>query len=97
MSNLPQKQTLEQLSTKWASQLNPVLANLLVNGQLLDNVTLFSGTTVVNHKLGRQIQGWFLVSPLGAATVYEAAQQPNPTLTLTLVSNAAIQTGLWVF
>lgn len=57
MANLPQNQTLAQLQSKWPAQINPVLANLLVNGQLLSDIALIDGTTVVNHKLGRQIQG----------------------------------------
>jgi hypothetical protein len=97
MAKLPQNQTLAQLQSKWPSQLNPVLANLLINGQLLTDQALINGTTVVNHMMGRQLNGWFLVAPQGAATVYQAAQQPNPTLTLTLVSDAAITTGIWVF
>lgn len=96
-SNLPKKQTLEQLQSKWPAILNPVIANLLVNGQLLTNQSLVNGTTVINHKLGRIPQGWFLVAPQAAATVFQATQQPNPTLTLTLISNAAVVTGIWVF
>lgn len=94
---LPQQLALPQMQTTWAQQLNPIIANALVNGQLLPSIVLNNGTTVISHKLGRQPQGWFLVSPLGAATVYQAAQQPNPTLTLTLVSDAAITTSVWVF
>src|ERR1700689_5475665 len=97
MSTLPQQLTFPQLQTTWASQLNPVLANLLINGQLLPSIALNNGTTAINHKLGRQPQGWFLIAPQGAATVYQAAQQTNPTLTLTFVSDAAITTGFWVF
>lgn len=95
--SLPQQLPLPLMSTKWAAQLDPLLANLLVQGQLLKGISLANGTTVVNHLLGRQPQGWFLVSPQGAATVYQASSQPNPTLTLTLISNAAITTALWVF
>lgn len=95
--SLPQKQPLSLMQTSWATQLDPVIANLLVQGQLLTGQTLINGTTVINHKLGRQPQGWFLVSPQASATVYQAASQPNPTLTLTLVSSAALTTSLWVF
>lgn len=94
---LPQKQPWPLAQTTWAQQIDPVLANLLVNGQLLTNQLLNNGNTVINHKLGRNPLGWFLVSPQGPATVYQAAQQPNPTLTLTLVSDAAISSSIWVF
>jgi len=88
---------LPQMQTKWASILNPILANLLIQGQLLTNQSLINGTTVLNHGLGRQPQGWFLVAPQAAATVFQAANQPNSTLTLTLTSNAAVVCSIWVF
>jgi hypothetical protein len=97
MANLPQKLPLDQMQTKWASQINPALANILMQGQLLQNIELINGVTYIDHKLGRQPQGWFLSAPKGPATVYQAAQQTNPTLTLTLISDAAITSDLWVF
>lgn len=98
MANLPQNQTLAQLQSKWPAQLNPVLANLLVNGQLLSNITLINGTTVVNHKLGRPILGWFITSPQGPfGNVYQTSYQPNPSLTISLTNNASLITDLWVF
>ena len=97
MPNLPQVSNVEQISSKWKSQLDPVLANLLINGQLLTNQVLINGTTVISHKLGRTPQGWFLVSPKAAALVYQAESQPNPTLTLSLTSDADVITNIWVF
>ena len=94
---LPQKLPLELLQTQWAQQINPVLSNLLVNGQLLKDQTLINGTTVINHKLSRTPQGWFIVSPDASANVYQASQQPNPALTLTLVSDALLHCSIWVF
>jgi hypothetical protein len=97
MAKLAQKLSMDQLQTKWASQLNPVLANLLVQGQLLQDQSLINGTTTINHRLGRTLNGWFVVSPKASATVYEATSQPNPTLTLTLISSAALDCSIWVF
>ena len=94
---LPRKIPWDMAQTRWAADIDPVLNNLLVQGQLLTNIQLINGVNVVNHKLGRQILGWFLVSPKSAAVVFEAPEQPNPTLTLTLNSNASISTGIWVF
>lgn len=94
---LPQKLTWDLASTQWAQQINPVLANLLIQGNFIKNQALIDGTTVINHGLGRAPLGWFLVAPQAAATVYQAASQPNPTLQLSLTSNAAVTTGIWVF
>lgn len=97
MANLPQKLTLPQLENQWASIINPVLANLLVQGQLLPNQALIDGSNAINHKLGRTPQGWFLVSPQGPTSVYQASYQIHPMTTLTLISNSAVITGIWVF
>jgi hypothetical protein len=98
MSNLPQKLPLDMLQTKWASQLNPVLNNPLVAGLLLENIALINGTTIINHKLGRKLQGWLIVGINAAATVYDnQATNQNPQLTLSLTSNAAAIVSLWCF
>lgn len=94
---LPQKLDLAKMQTIWAQALNPVIANLLLQGQLLSNQELITGTNAVNHKLGRNPVGWFLVSPQGPSVVYQEAYQPNPTLFLTLNSSADMTTGIWVF
>jgi hypothetical protein len=86
------------MQTQWASQLDPVLANLLVQGQLLQNISLINGTTAINHKLGRKLQGWMIVGINGIAAVYDTqASNQTPALTLQLVSNAAVTVNLWVF
>jgi hypothetical protein len=97
MSSLPQQLPLAQMQITWASQLNPVLSNLLVQGKLLTNIALNSGSNAVSHTLGRTPNGWFLVAPQGPATVYQASYQINPTYTLTLTSNIAVTTDIWVF
>lgn len=98
LGRLPQQLNFAQLQTKWASILNPVLGNPLVNGQMIDNISLINGTTIVNHKLGRKLQGWFIVGIDAAATVHDnQASNQTPQLTLSLTSNAAATCNLWVF
>lgn len=94
---LPQKLDLAKMQTTWAQALNPIIANLLLQGQLLSNQELTTGTNTVNHKLGRNIIGWFLISPQGPAVIYQEAYQPNPSLFITLNSSADVVTGIWVF
>lgn len=97
-STLAQRLTLIQMQNQWASQINPVLANPLVNGQLLTNQVLKAGTTAINHGLGRKLQGWFLVGINGAATIYDnQANNQMPQLTLSLISNVAVTASIWVF
>jgi hypothetical protein len=82
--------------------LNPVLANPLVNGQLVSGVTLNpTGTpTTVAHGLGRSLKGWLLVRKRGTFDVYDAQDSnPQPAATLILNSTAAQKqlVSLWVF
>ena len=86
---------LSLMQTTWKSQLDPVLANPVTSVQILKNVSLISGTTVVNTGLGRMQQGWFVTDINGAATVYRSA--PFNSLTLTLVSSAAVIVNIGVF
>src|ERR1700722_20210822 len=96
--NLVQKLPLDQLNTKWASQINPILNNPLVQGQIVNGVKLINGQTVVNHGLGRKLLGWFIVGIDAPATVYDSqSANKHPELTLILNSNAVATANLWCF
>lgn len=83
------------LQTGWAQSLNPVIDNPLNHSVLLKNISLINGATVVNHLLGRMMQGWILCDVNAAATIYRSASMN--ALTLTLTSNAACTVNLYVF
>lgn len=83
------------LQTTWAAQINPVLAQPLNSGVILRSVPLLMGSNVINHLLGRMLQGWFLVDVDAAVTVYRSA--PKNALTLTLTSSAAATADLFIF
>lgn len=88
MSDLPQKQTLDQMQTKWASILNPVIKAPTNNASILQSVSLVVGTNSVNHLLGQKLQGWYIVRLRAASTIYDM-QDTNQTPQLTLVLNAS--------
>jgi len=92
---LPLGFPLPQMQTLWKSLLDPVLDNPLNDISILKNVQLNNGVTVINHRLGRNQQGWFLTDIQGAATVYRSAAFNS--LTLTLTSNAAVTVNIGVF
>jgi hypothetical protein len=92
---LPRPLPYDLHQTQWAQTLDPIVSKPLVQGSLLKNVALINGTTVVNHLLGRQMQGWCIADINGAATIYRSA--PFSSTTLTLTSNAAVTVALWVF
>lgn len=83
------------MQNKWASILNPVLSKPLTAANVLKGVQLVNGTTVVNHLLGRTMQGWIISDIDAGSTIYRSA--PLNDLTLSLTSNAACKVNLVVF
>lgn len=95
---LPQRLTLPQTQNQWASQLDPIIANPTTNPGILKSISLIAGTTVVNHLLGRALQGWKLTRQRAAASIYDQQDtNPTPQLTLVLVSSDPVVVDLEVF
>lgn len=84
--------------TKWASELNPLLAAPQNNSSILRSVSLVVGANVVNHLLGRPLQGWKIVRQRAAASIYDTQDSnQTPALTLQLTSSAAVSVDIEVF
>lgn len=92
---LPFGLSLSNMQTRWKSIIDPLLTNRLNSASILSDVELAIGTNVINHRLGRMQQGWFLVDVDGAATIYRSANFNDKTLTLT--SSAAVTVSIGVF
>lgn len=91
-------QELNKLQTQWGSQLNPLLGSPIVNGILLQGVSLSTGTNVINHKLGRNLVGWIITRRRANATVYDTQDtNQTPQLTLQLTASGAVVVDLYVF
>jgi hypothetical protein len=86
------------MQNSWASVLNPFIANPFLNGILLKNISLSSGDNTINHKLGRNLQGWVLVRKRQSVDIYDK-QDTNqmPDLTLVLNASATATIDLYVF
>jgi hypothetical protein len=98
MANLPLQQPASQQDTRWKSLLDPLLVNLLLQGQLLSKVPLTTGANVVNHGLGRQLQGYIIVLNSASVTFYdEQSTNASTNLTLVLVASAPTTVSIWVF
>lgn len=93
----PLSQSLEwELANRlWAQALNPIIANPIANTRIIPNQVLINGVTVINHGLGRLMQGWFLVDINGASTIYRSAPMSDRILTLT--SSAIVTVNIGVF
>lgn len=66
----------------------------LLQGHLLSNVSLTTGSNAINHKLQGKLTGWFLTDIVSPAQIYKAS---STVTTLTLVTDADTIISLWVF
>ena len=86
---------LSMLQTAWSAMINPFLGRPTNQTNIVSNISLINGVTVVNHLLGRTPQGYFITDINGAATIYRS--KPFDPLTLTLTSSAAVVVSIGVF
>lgn len=81
-----------------ASVIAPFLNSEVLDGVLLKNISLGSGTNFVEHKLGRKIQGWIVVRQRSDARVWDDQDNNvNVSRTLKLQTSAAVEVDLWIF
>ena len=102
MQSIAKVQTLDrnfnQFQTNVTSSVNPVLANPLVNGTILPNVSLAVGSNTISHTLNRNLQGWIIVRQRALSQIFDTQDSnPNPSLTLILVASTAVVVDLYVF
>lgn len=99
MAALPIYQNVDKnlslLQTAWAAMINPFLGRPTNQMNVLENVKLSAGVNVINHLLGRKMQGWLLVDIQGAAVIYRSAPFSNLTLILTSDSNVVVNLGVF--
>ncbi len=71
----------------------------ILDGQSITNLRLTSGiVNEVEHKLGRELQGWIITRIRGNAIVWDDQDvNKKKSLTLRLVCNSNVTVDLWVF
>lgn len=78
--------------------LNPIFNTEILGGSLLPSIALTSGSNSIDHKLGRNLTGWFITRLRSASTIYDTQDSnKTPDLTLELNSSAAVTIDLYVF
>lgn len=89
---------LNMIQDNVSNILDPYSSLEIVQGQILKNVALVSGTNNIAHKLSRNLVGWFIVRQRAAGTVYDTQDtNPTPALFLRLVASANMSVDLYVF
>ena len=87
---LSSKLSWELANPLWASTLNPIIANPQSGAQIITGFQLQTGVNIINHKLGRLMQGWSIVDINAAITYYRSAPMNDKTLTLTCSGPAIV-------
>lgn len=95
---LASKLPWELANPRWASTLNPMLANPITQGNVLAGLVLETGDNIINHGLGDTLQGYVIIMNSAPATFYDK-QRTNQKPNLTLILNASGPTtvSLYVF
>lgn len=73
------------MQTRWKSIIDPLLANLLNNSILLEDITVVTGDNLINHKLGRVPVGFITVNSNTLVSFYRSA----PFNSVNMVLNAS--------
>jgi len=98
VSVLPRKLSWDMAQDRWATIIEPVVAQPFNQGLILKNVSLVAGANVVNHKLGRNLTGWNPTRIRASATIFDTQDSnQTPQLTLNLVASANVVVDLLVF
>jgi len=93
---LPLKLSWDLAQTQWKSQLDPVLANLLLQGNFIQGIMLFANAPrSINTSLQRTQKGFFICDQNASAIIFRT--QPFNYNILTLESSADVTISLWVF
>lgn len=74
--------------------ISSVIKNPLLNGRLIENLELVSGSNKIEHKLARSVRGFIPVMRSNAATIY---QTENDNKFLTVSASADVTVSLWIF
>lgn len=86
---------LQKMQDNAADVLNVITSKQILDGNLLQNVSLISGQNSIPHLLGRPALGWIIVDKNATCDVYSFKSFDN--VFLYLQSSGAVTMSLWVF
>lgn len=88
------------MQNSWAADINPVINNPPNKSNVLKNVSLLSASNpnVINHLLGRVLQGWKIVRQRAQSQIWDTQDSnQTPNLTLNLKCSADVTVDIEVF
>ena len=91
---------LNQFQDEVTSTVNDIIDSQIIDSVLLKSVSLALGDNIVNHKLGRELVGWFITRQRKTTTTYIYDTQDTNTIkdkTLNLNASQACVVDIYVF
>ena len=97
--NFPMARVFNNAQDHIEEVINPVLNSVIVDGVILEDIDLVSGSfTDIEHKLGREPRGYLVIRKSAAQTVYEeVGDYDNRKLFIKLRASGSVTVNLWVF
>ena len=91
--------TLNRIQERVEDAFLPVTSSSILDGKIINNVELASGTTsIISHNLGRAIKGYIVISKNAAQHVYDTqSSNSNQDRFLHLTAGGTVTVSLWVF
>jgi len=90
--------TESKMQENTSNALAPLQNSAILDGVLLKEVSLVSGTNYVSHKLRRKIQGWAIVRKRANVDVWDDQDNNvNKTTSLKLETSGDVVIDLWIF
>lgn len=83
-----------KLQTRLNEFFTQFIDNPLLNGVLLKQIELDTTAVNVDHKLGRECQGWIIINKNADANVWQTGATKSA---ITLKANVGVVVDLWVF
>ena len=76
--------------------LNQLINNPVLDGVIIDNISVSTSPTNISHGLGREVRGYYIVKASAGVTIYDTANTtPKSLLTITASGSATIT--LYIF
>lgn len=94
--SLPVLKDFNLLVTRWKAILDPIVANPLLPGVAITNISLIAATPkTIQVGLGRMQQGWFITDKQAYADVQRT--QPFNENNITLEASANTTISIWCY
>ena len=92
---------IERVQNSLENVFRSIEACPLLDGHLLERVTLANGDNTISHKLGRRLRGWIITRHRETASNIVGRQKTNNATDRTLILNSSVATAIvvdiWVF